>query len=166
MRAREANITFAPGVAKPPRWAYRPVHVVHLPSTADPPQGCQVRTAAPAGFAPAGATPQIEVLAVAAELESSLEAYFRTVVRRSGGHTFKLAPTEAGIPDRLAVMPGGKIYLVELKRDRARISPIQAVWHNRMRSMGVGVAVLAGREAIAKWIVDPDNTAWQNRRKA
>lgn len=101
-----------------------------------------------------------------AQLESALETYFRTVVRRAGGHTFKLAPTEAGVPDRLAVMPGGRVFLVELKTEAGKLSPIQGVWHNRMRRLGVDVAVLRGREAIAKWAIDPDNTRWQQRPKA
>lgn len=90
-------------------------------------------------------------------LESQLETWFRVSVHRAGGYTFKLAPTEAGVPDRLVVWPGGRIYLVELKRTGAKLSAIQSLWHNRIKALGAPVVVLAGREAAATWIVSVRN---------
>jgi hypothetical protein len=92
------------------------------------------------------------------ELESHLETWFRVSVRRAGGHTFKLAPTEAGVPDRLVVLPGGRLYLVELKREGGSVSPIQSVWHHKIRRLGGRVIVLAGRSEAARWLLDPDST--------
>ena len=92
-----------------------------------------------------------------AQLESRLETFFRTAVRRAGGISFKLAPTEAGVPDRLVLFPGGRMYLVELKTEAGRVSPIQRVWHNRAAELGCTVVVLAGWEAVALWAADPDS---------
>lgn len=88
-----------------------------------------------------------------ARLEANLEAFFRKRVRLVGGYTIKLAPTEAGVPDRLAIFPGGRMYLVELKRDDTDLSPIQRVWHERLRlGYGVKVYTLHGREGILAWL--------------
>lgn len=88
----------------------------------------------------------------ARELESSLEAFFRRRVRLAGGYTIKLAPTEAGVPDRLVLMPGGKMYLVELKAHGGQVSTIQRVVHERLRHYGTYVWVLTGRAEIIDWI--------------
>lgn len=86
--------------------------------------------------------------------EATLEGLFRAEVRRSGGMAIKLAPMEAGIPDRLVISPDGTMYLVELKTETGRLRPIQKVVHDRLTKMGVPVVVLAGRDAIVAWIAD------------
>lgn len=86
------------------------------------------------------------------ELEASLEEFFRRRVRLVGGHSVKLAPTEAGVPDRLVVMPGGSIHLVELKSEGGSLSPIQTEYHRRMKKLGVNIVVLKGRDEIMGWL--------------
>lgn len=88
-------------------------------------------------------------------LEAPLEAYFRKRVRLAlGGIVVKLAPTLAGVPDRLAILPGGRIFLVELKTDTGKLSPIQSVWHAEAQSLGSPVAVLFGKDEIDSWVLD------------
>lgn len=93
-----------------------------------------------------------------AHLESRLEEFFRRRVRMLGGHTEKLIPTTRGMPDRLVLMPGGKIYLVELKAEGGRVRPAQQVWHGRAARLGSPVAVLTGRQEVLEWLarVTPD----------
>lgn len=66
----------------------------------------------------------------------------------------KVAPTTAGVPDRLALLPGGRIELVELKTVTGRLSPIQRVWHERAAGLGTSVTVLHGRGDIEAWSQD------------
>lgn len=50
-------------------------------------------------------------------LESALEQAVRKYVRSLGGRCFKwVCPGEAGAPDRICILPGGRIIFVELKR--------------------------------------------------
>lgn len=87
------------------------------------------------------------------ESEASLEGFFRKRVRLVGGYTVKLAPTEAGIPDRLVIFPGNRLYLVELKAEGGRLSPIQQVLHQRLYdNYDVPVYVLTGRAEILTWL--------------
>lgn len=88
-----------------------------------------------------------------AELESSLEAYFREIVRRRlGGMVIKLAPTVKGLPDRIVLLPGGRIQLVELKTTTGALSAIQRIKHDRILELGTEVAVLSGRAEVDRWV--------------
>jgi len=85
-------------------------------------------------------------------LEAQLEAYFYKAVRAAGGYTFKLAPTLAGIPDRLVIWPPGVICLAELKTETGVLSKIQIYRHAEIAQYGVTVVVLRGREEVDEWI--------------
>lgn len=85
------------------------------------------------------------------ELESRVEARLRDRVRKAGGMSVKLAPTEKGVPDRLVIL-GGRVYLVELKAVGGAVSPAQAVWHRRALERGVRVVVLTGRDEVDAWV--------------
>jgi hypothetical protein len=61
-----------------------------------------------------------------------------------GGLALKLAPaTGRGFPDRLIIMPGGFVTLVETKRPKGgRVSKHQQQWLDRLELLGVVVAVV------------------------
>jgi hypothetical protein len=85
--------------------------------------------------------------------EAVLEELFQKRVRLMGGWSVKLAPMEAGIPDRLVIFPGGRIYLVELKTDTGRLEDIQKHMHSVLLDRySVRVHTLYGREGILNWI--------------
>lgn len=87
-------------------------------------------------------------------LESQVQALLVKRVRLLGGKAVKLAPTEAGVPDMLVMLPGGSIHLVEVKADAGELSPIQVAWHARVAQIGVHVEVLRGRAGVLKWLAD------------
>ena len=92
------------------------------------------------------------------ELESSLEAHFNREVRlKCGGRSIKLAPTEKGVPDRMVLLPGGHIYLVELKAVDGHTSAAQDLWHARAAELGTRVIVLTGRAQVDRWITAQAN---------
>lgn len=86
-----------------------------------------------------------------AHSEAQLETLFLLRVRGLGGMLVKLAPTVAGIPDRLVLLPCNRIRLVELKTTTGRLSPIQQHWHARAGALGVRVDVLRGLPEIDAW---------------
>lgn len=50
-------------------------------------------------------------------LESTLEQAVRKHIRSLGGQCYKwVCPGENGVPDRICILPGGKIIFIELKR--------------------------------------------------
>ena len=87
------------------------------------------------------------------ERESSLEAYFAHRVRSAlGGIVIKMVPLVRGTPDRLVMLPGGQLHLVELKTETGNLSPAQMVWHDRARQLGATVYTLRGRPEIVTWL--------------
>lgn len=86
-------------------------------------------------------------------LEANLEAYFRKKVRLLGGYTEKIVGvTGKGCPDRLVLLPGGRVYLVELKADTGSVEPLQKVWHARASALGTKVFVVYGRDGVDRWL--------------
>lgn len=72
---------------------------------------------------------------------------------KRGGLTYKMAPTEAGIPDRVVITRHGTVHFVELKRDGGRVSAIQNAWHKRLwGKTGVGVMVIVGKDEMDAWV--------------
>ena len=87
--------------------------------------------------------------------EAALESYFRIAVSKLlRGHTFKMIPVEAGIPDRVVLLPGGSVRFVELKVRGGRTSPLQKVWHARLQRLGFEAAVLTGTQDVDAWVVE------------
>src|SRR5664279_2540991 len=85
--------------------------------------------------------------------EAQLETLFRKRVPLVlGGIVWKLAPTTAGIPDRLVMLPGGRMFLVELKTETGRLSPIQREIHHRLAELGIHVYTLRGRAQVLLWV--------------
>jgi hypothetical protein len=83
--------------------------------------------------------------------EADLEAVFRALCRQQKCLVEKVAPTRRGMPDRIVLAPGGRIYLVELKREGEKPTPIQEEWHKRAWIRGTKVVVLHGEAEIRQW---------------
>lgn len=84
--------------------------------------------------------------------EATLEDKFRLAVRRLGGRTHKMMPATKGMPDRLVLLPGGRIYLVELKTETGSVSPRQRLWHEQAAEVGTLVHVIYGQAGVADWV--------------
>lgn len=87
-----------------------------------------------------------------ADLERVVEQYLHRQVKAVGGNTYKLAPIVAGTPDRLVLLPPGKVLLVELKSATGKLRPVQQVWHRNALAMGITVHVLSSKQQVDEWI--------------
>jgi len=77
--------------------------------------------------------------------EKELECKFVQAVKAVGGITPKfISPGFDGIPDRIALLPGGRIAFVEVKRPGEKPRPLQEARHGMLRRLGFKVYV-AGR---------------------
>lgn len=84
--------------------------------------------------------------------EEYIEGRFREGVKRRGGIAIKLQPTIAGLPDRMVLLPGGRIRFVELKRPDGTVSAIQKVMHSKLHGLGFPVSVLWSIEDVNRWV--------------
>ena len=53
----------------------------------------------------------------------------------------------------MVVLPGGQIYLIELKTEVGRLSPVQKLLHERLAELGVRVFTLYGKLDVDDWIM-------------
>lgn len=82
-------------------------------------------------------------------LEKEIETYLRIKVKQSGGIALKFtSPGYSGVPDRIILMPGGKIYFAEIKNERGRLSPIQLHCHKLFKGLGIHVYVLWSKKDV------------------
>lgn len=84
--------------------------------------------------------------------EASIERTLSRLVVQAGGLCYKLTSPTAGVPDRLVIMPGGRVYLVELKAPGGRLRKVQEAWHAKAARRGVNVLVLGSREEVIDWV--------------
>lgn len=75
--------------------------------------------------------------------EKNIEQKFRKAVRESGGMAVKFtSPGLDGMPDRLALLPGGRMAFVEVKALGKKPRPLQEARHRMLRRLGFLVYVL------------------------
>jgi hypothetical protein len=75
-------------------------------------------------------------------LEKEIERKLKILVEgKLGGLCLKwVCPGWSGVPDRILLLPGGRIYFVELKRPKGgRVDPLQAWWKRRLENLGFTV---------------------------
>lgn len=81
--------------------------------------------------------------------ESKLERRLEKEIKRRGGLALKLTvPNRRGMPDRLILLPGEKIYFVEMKAPGKKLGLLQEKRARQLRTLGFSVYCLDSDEAI------------------
>ena len=81
--------------------------------------------------------------------ERDLERYTTMVITSYGGLALKfISPGYAGVPDRLVLLPGGKMCFMELKAPGRKPRPLQVRRIEQLRALGFKVYVVDGKEEI------------------
>ena len=85
--------------------------------------------------------------------ESEIERYFNWAVQRLGGRTYKFhSPNNRGVSDRIACLPGGETWFVELKAPRGRLSPLQRVFLDEIKGLGCNYEIVWSKEDVDEWL--------------
>ena len=86
-------------------------------------------------------------------LEKRVERLLVEVVKRFGGMCLKfVSPGTSGVPDRVVILPDGKIIFVELKTDVGKLSKIQEHTISEMKKRNADVRVLYGLKDVKAFI--------------
>jgi hypothetical protein len=75
--------------------------------------------------------------------EKDIELKLKNTVKSMGGIALKLmSPGFDGLPDRLVLLPYGKIAFVEVKVKGQKPRPLQETRHRQLRQLGFRVYIL------------------------
>lgn len=71
-------------------------------------------------------------------LEKNIEFYLKTRVEKIlKGKCYKfVSPGSNGVPDRIIILPGGKVYFVETKQEKGKLRELQKYRHNEIKDLG------------------------------
>lgn len=85
--------------------------------------------------------------------EKDIEQMMRREVENQRGKFLKfVSPGNDGVPDRIAIFPGGEIWFIELKADNGRIKPIQEKWQAILKGMDCHAAIIQGEKQAREWL--------------
>ncbi len=85
--------------------------------------------------------------------ERDIEKKLVEGVRKIGGEAYKfVSPGQDGVPDRIVVLPGGRIAFVELKTETGRLAGRQKIQIKKLTRMGFDVQVLYGQAEVEKFL--------------
>lgn len=86
--------------------------------------------------------------------EKDVEKYLKEqVAAQLHGKAMKwVSPGNNGVPDRLVIVPGGRIYFVELKAPGEEPRKLQKYIHEQMREMGCVVLTIDTKEKVDSFI--------------
>ena len=85
--------------------------------------------------------------------EATVETYFTEQVReRLGGIALKMEiKSRRGWPDRLVILPDGRVAFVELKTKGGQVAPQQQVRRDQLQALGQSHAFIWTREGVDRW---------------
>lgn len=87
--------------------------------------------------------------------EKQLEQRLVSAVKNMGGIAPKfVCPGYDGMPDRLVLMPNGKLAFVEVKAQGCKPRPLQMARHGLLRRLGFKVYVLDDERQIKQIITE------------
>ncbi|MBG9548335.1 VRR-NUC domain-containing protein [Cytobacillus firmus] len=81
--------------------------------------------------------------------ENFIEKKFAEAVKKTGSLPLKFtSPGKAGVPDRVVLIPGGRILFVELKKPGEKLRPLQEKRKKDFENLGFKVEVVDSIQRI------------------
>ena len=83
-------------------------------------------------------------------LERDIERALVGMVKRHNGLCLKwVCPGWSGVPDRIVLLPGGRVLFAETKRPKGgEVRKLQEWWHKTLRRLGFRVWVIYSKSDI------------------
>ena len=86
-------------------------------------------------------------------MEKDIEKHFVWTVERMGGITYKFtSPGRKGVADRIACLPDGSTWFVELKTKGGRLSPLQKMFAADMAALNQRYMCIWTKEQVNQWL--------------
>lgn len=85
--------------------------------------------------------------------ESRIEAYLTKKISEIGGVCRKwVCPGRKGVPDRICILPYGTIYFIECKALKGKLSPLQKLEIEVLKSLDCNVLVLSSYNEVDNFL--------------
>jgi hypothetical protein len=85
--------------------------------------------------------------------ERGIEKRLVRGVKALGGKAYKfVSPGNAGVPDRLVILPGGIILFAELKTTFGRLSPAQVMQIKTLENLGAEAYEVKGEDGVDSFL--------------
>jgi hypothetical protein len=85
-------------------------------------------------------------------IELTVERHLIRGVKARGGWALKLIPwAQAGLPDRMVLLPDRRLYFVELKTETGKLRPAQHMVRRKLGLLGWDVHVLNSKSQVDEW---------------
>nr|UVY67540.1 MAG: VRR-NUC domain [Bacteriophage sp.] len=92
--------------------------------------------------------------------EASIEKFLKERIEANGGVCLKFNSTSMrGVPDRICMLPNGRIFFVELKAPGKTARPEQLRAHRLFKNLGQRVYVCDSRSSVCEVIINEVCTA-------
>ena len=84
-------------------------------------------------------------------LEKEIEEKLVKMVKRHGGLCLKwVCPGWSGVPDRIILLPGGRVIFAETKRPKGgKVSKLQVWWHRKLQSLGFWAIIVWSEQDVS-----------------
>ena len=92
-------------------------------------------------------------------IEKEVEKFLVREVKKIGGISFKfISQGNAGVPDRIVILPNGRVVFAELKTDKGKLTKLQEVQIKKISDLGADAKVLRGIEGVKEFINEIQST--------
>jgi hypothetical protein len=88
--------------------------------------------------------------------EKTRENKLKREVLKRGGIYRKLAYVNAGDPDRLILLPGGRSWFVELKTDGKEATPLQLNRLKKIKALGFNTKIINSEKSYLDILIEFD----------
>lgn len=91
-------------------------------------------------------------------LEKEIEKYVREHVK---GRLLKfVSPGEDGVPDRIHLLPDGRVVFIEFKKQGGRLSERQKLWFIRLWSLNQDVRCISSMEDARAYVEEMEGVEY------
>lgn len=96
-------------------------------------------------------------------LEKDIERKLTGMITKYGGRCLKwVCPGWTGVPDRIILLPGGRIYFIELKRPKGgKYSKMQDWWRDTMNELGCNYYRIKNAADLALFEIVLQEDRWE-----
>lgn len=85
--------------------------------------------------------------------EKAFEKKLRVFVENLGGKCAKWhSPGCRGLPDRIVLLPGGRVYFVEMKDEGLKPAPLQLWWLKTLSDLGFYAICINSEDGLTRFM--------------